>query len=107
MEPVVDDEQQPEPDEATVLEQDLEQVLEQSEDEEIARILHRQQRRRRSMLGAAMVGLHDAIYGPQEQKIVIMASNDGMPEPDFDVQLTPDPRDSVVIMRKRRWRQRD
>lgn len=84
-----------------------EEQEEQDEQDEIERILKRQQRRRKSVLGAAMLGLHDAIYGPQEQKIVIMASNDGMPEPDFDVQLTPDPRDSVVIMRKRRWRDRD
>lgn len=104
----VDDE--PKPDDelaaAPLAQQELDAQEEQDEQDEIERILQRQQRRRKSMLGAAMLGLHDAIYGPHEQKIVIMASNDGMPEPDFDVQLTPDPRDSVVIMRKRRWRDR-
>ena len=77
------------------------------EDDEIERMLQRQQRRKKSMLGAAMLGLHDVIYGTVDQNISIVASNDGMPEPDFDVQLTPDPRDSRVILRKRRWRQRD
>lgn len=86
---------------------DDETLEELTEDAEIAAILRRQQRRRKSMIGAAMMGLHNVIYGEHDEKIVIMASNDGMPEPDFDVQLTPDPRDSVVTIRKRGWRHRD
>jgi hypothetical protein len=63
-------------------------------------------RRRGGALGAAMLGLHEIIYGPQKNQIVIVADADGMPEPDFDIQLTPDPRDSVVIMRKHWWHKR-
>lgn len=62
-------------------------------------------RRSSSALGAAMLALGDIIYGHKRNEIVMVADADGMPEPDFDVQLTPDPKDSVVILRNR-WRHR-
>jgi cellulose synthase/poly-beta-1,6-N-acetylglucosamine synthase-like glycosyltransferase len=64
-------------------------------------------RRRGGVIGAGLLGLEAALYGPRQNEIVMVADADGMPEPDFDVQLTPDPRDSVVTIRRRFWRKRD
>lgn len=63
-------------------------------------------KRRGGVLGAAMLGLEQALYGPRQNEIVMVADADGMPEPDFDVQLTADPKDSYVVMRKQWWRRR-
>lgn len=60
-------------------------------------------RRRGGVLGAAMMGLGEALYGPRENEIVVVADADGMPEPDFKVDLTPDPRDSTVRFRRHWW----
>ena len=63
-------------------------------------------RRRGGLIGAGLLGVEQALYGPRRNEIVIVADADGMPEPDFDIQLTPDPRDSVVILRRHRWSRR-
>ena len=55
-------------------------------------------------LGAAMLGLHQAIYGPREEQIVIVVDAGGDP-PDADVpevHLDPDhPERSEVLVRRR------
>ena len=61
-------------------------------------------RRPRGLIAAGLLGVEQALYGPRQNEIVMVADADGMPEPDFEVNLTPDPRDSTVILRKRRWR---
>ena len=67
---------------------------------------HWRQRRPASMLGAAMLGLHEVIYGPHREEIVIVVDADGEP-PDDDlpeVHLDPDhPERSEVIVQ---WRSR-
>ena len=63
-------------------------------------------RRRGGVLGSAMLGLEQALYGPRENEIVLVADADGMPEPDFDVQLTGDPAESYVVMKKHWWSRR-
>lgn len=60
-------------------------------------------KRRGGVLGAAMMGLEAALYGPRDNEIVMMADADGMPEPDFDIDLTPDPKDSTVRFRRLWW----
>ena len=58
-----------------------------------------------SMLGAAMLGLHEVIYGPARNEIVIVVDAGGEP-PDDDlpeVHLDPEhPERSEVIVRRRR-----
>lgn len=63
-------------------------------------------RRSRGLIAAGLLGVEQALYGYRRNEIVMVADADGMPEPDFDVQLTPDPRDSVVILRKYRKHRR-
>jgi cellulose synthase/poly-beta-1,6-N-acetylglucosamine synthase-like glycosyltransferase len=60
-------------------------------------------KRRGGVLGAAMMGLEAALYGPRDNEIVMMADADGMPEPDFDIDLTPDPKDSTVRFKRLWW----
>ncbi len=55
-----------------------------------------------SMLGAAMLGLHDIIYGPHDNEIVIVSDSGGDPPGDDlpEVHLDPDhPERSEVIVR--------
>ena len=63
-------------------------------------------RRRGGVIGNALMGLEAALYGPRDNEIVMVADADGMPEPDFTVDLTPDPRDSTVRMRRHWWKPR-
>lgn len=52
-----------------------------------------------TMLGAAMVGLHQAIYGAQQTDIVMVVESDGDP-PDpqtVDVHLDPDDPDASTV----------
>jgi len=77
---------------------------EQEHDEPIVFPLKR--KRRGGVLGSAMLGLEQALYGPRDNEIVVVADADGMPEPDFDVQLTADPRESYVVMKRHWWSRR-
>jgi hypothetical protein len=66
---------------------------------------HWRQRRPASMLGAAMLGLHEVIYGPHREEIVIEVDADGEPPRDDvpEVHLDPDhPERSEVIVRRSR-----
>jgi cellulose synthase/poly-beta-1,6-N-acetylglucosamine synthase-like glycosyltransferase len=63
-------------------------------------------KRRGGVIGAAMMGLEQALYGPRQNEIVVVADADGMPEPDFDIDLTPDPRHSTVRFRRLWWHKR-
>ncbi len=63
------------------------------------------QRRPASMLGAAMLGLHEVIYGPNREEIVIEVDADGEPPRDDlpEVHLDPDhPERSEVIVKRSR-----
>jgi hypothetical protein len=56
-----------------------------------------------SMLGAAMLGLHEVIYGPHDNEIVIVVDSGGDPPGDDvpEVHLDPDhPERSEVIVRR-------
>lgn len=57
-------------------------------------------RRPRGLIAAGLLGVEAALYGVRRNEIVMVADADGMPEPDFEVNLTPDPRDSTVILKK-------
>ncbi len=62
--------------------------------------------RRRSggVMGQAMLGLAAAMYGEDQQEIVVVVEDDGEPEPDrpFAVRLDPDrPERSSVVFRRR------
>jgi hypothetical protein len=64
---------------------------------------HWRERRPASMLGAAMLGLHEVIYGPHREEIVIVVDADGEPHDDDlpEVHLDPDhPERSEVIVRR-------
>ncbi|MDQ1438367.1 MAG: hypothetical protein QOK43_1996 [Acidimicrobiaceae bacterium] len=61
-------------------------------------------RRSRSLIAAGLMGVEQALYGHRQNEIVMVADAGGMPEPDFDIDLTPDPRDSTVVLRKHRRR---
>lgn len=58
------------------------------------------------VLGAAMLGLHDAIYGRPDDEVVIVEDSSGDPPGDEDapvVHLDPDrPERSEVVVRRRR-----
>lgn len=62
--------------------------------------------RKRSMglIAAGLLGVEQALYGVRRNEIVMVADADGLPEPDFEVNLTPDPRDSTVILKRHRRR---
>jgi len=53
-----------------------------------------------SLLGAAMLGMHEAIYGHQEKDILVVADDAGdPPQPDgFDLHIDPE-HPSVVVVR--------
>lgn len=59
-------------------------------------------RRPRGIIAMGLLGIEEALYGVRKNEIVMVADADGMPEPDFEINLTPDPRDSTVILRKNR-----
>lgn len=72
--------------------------------EEIEEVVYAPPRKRRStgLIAAGLLGLEQALYGNRRNEIVMVADADGMPEPDFEVNLTPDPRDSTVVLRRGR-----
>jgi hypothetical protein len=54
------------------------------------------------LLGRAMMGMADAIYGPKDEDVVIVAEGDSQPDPDqpITVHLDPDhPARSFVVFR--------
>lgn len=101
-EPVQPGAVQPEADQAETDQPEADEHVDQPE----APVFPIRRKRRGGVLGAAMLGLEQALYGPRENEIVVVADADGMPEPDFDVQLTADPKDSYVVMRRQWWRRR-
>jgi len=63
---------------------------------------HRRQGRAASALGAAMLGLHEVIYGPSRDEIVIVVDAGGEPPGDDlpEVHLDPEfPGRSAVVVR--------
>ena len=74
-----------------------------SDDDGSARPRHWSRGRSASMLGAAMLGLHEIIYGPHRDEIVIVVDADGEPHDDDlpEVHLDPEhPERSEVIVRR-------
>lgn len=63
------------------------------------------------VLGAAMLGLRDAIYGPPDDEVVVVVDASGDPSDDDqpEVRLDPDhpERSEVVVRRQRPRRRRD
>lgn len=59
-------------------------------------------RRSNGIIAAGLLGLEQALYGVRRNEIVVVVDADGMPEPDFEFHLTPDPRDSTVILHRHR-----
>jgi hypothetical protein len=53
-----------------------------------------------SMLGAAMLGLHQVLYGEQQTDIVMVVESDGdPPDPqEVEVYLDPDDPDASIVM---------
>ncbi len=71
---------------------------------------HRSRRRPASMLGAAMLGLHEVIYGRHDDEIVIVVDAGGDPPGDDqpEVHLDPEhPERSEVIVRRHRHAEND
>jgi hypothetical protein len=67
------------------------------------RLRHWRQGRSAGMLGAAMLGLHEAIYGPRDDEIVVVVDAGGEPPGDDlpEVHLDRDhPERSEVIVRR-------
>lgn len=53
-------------------------------------------------LGAAMVGLHNAIYGEKEEAAIVMEAAGAPPNDDFDLELDPDnPAASRVVVKRK------
>lgn len=61
-------------------------------------------RRANGLIAAGLLGIEQALYGVRRNEIVVVADADGMPEPDFEIYLTPDPRDATVVVRRHRNR---
>lgn len=82
---------------------ELDEDFDPGEPEE-AEVIYNDRPRRRppGFISAGLLGIEQALYGVRKNEIVMVADADGMPEPDFEVNLTPDPRDSTVILRKNR-----
>jgi len=71
---------------------------------------HWSRRRPAGMLGAAMLGLHEVIYGRHDEEIVIVADAGGDPPGDDvpEVHLDPEhPERSEVIVRRHRQAETD
>ena len=58
--------------------------------------------RRTSALGLAMLGLEEAIYGPNEAEVVVVSDDAGAP-PDGNVTVTlgDDPSEAKVVIRNK------
>jgi hypothetical protein len=72
-----------------------------------ARPARRHSRHRGGAMGAAMLGLRDAIYGPPDDQIVVVVDAPGDPPGDDhpEVHLDPEhPERSEVVLRPRRVR---
>lgn len=80
------------------------EAADQGDEDDDADIIYSDPVRRRSSgwIASGLLGVEQALYGVRKNEIVMVADAGGLPEPDFEINLTPDPRDATVVLKNHR-----